>query len=133
MTRQDMHFADLVSRGLSETEANQFMALLNKIELTDEDVTDFNFTMNSPIPFEGGMGFTEGLTGMKLANERTGLYDLNYGQMVLDAVSELKDEKTISLKQIQSDVQNFFGRAFNAEEIGEVKRLFAEQGVTVTE
>ena len=56
----------------------------------------------------------------------------NYGQMVLDAVTELKGAKTISLASIQTDALQGLGKEFNAKEVGELIRLFNEQDVIVT-
>jgi len=55
----------LTQRGLTETEANIFLDLLKKVKLTDEDLDGFYEEMDSGIPFEGGMGFSEALTGLK--------------------------------------------------------------------
>ncbi len=57
----------LIERGLSEEESKTFLDLLNKIKLTDEDINGFYQEMEEGIPFEGGMGFTEALTGLKEA------------------------------------------------------------------
>lgn len=55
----------LMRRGLTETEANIFLDLLKKVKLTDEDLEGFYTEMENGIPFEGGMGFSEALTGLK--------------------------------------------------------------------
>lgn len=55
----------LTQRGLTETEANVFLDLLEKINPTDEDLEGFYTEMENGIPFEGGMGFSEALTGLK--------------------------------------------------------------------
>jgi hypothetical protein len=55
----------LTQRGLTETEANVFLDLLEKIKPTDEDLEGFYTEMENGIPFEGGMGFSEALTGLK--------------------------------------------------------------------
>ena len=63
-----MYIQALMERGLSESEANEFIQLLKKITSTDEDVQHFYKEMGEPIPFEGGMFFNEALTGLKLIN-----------------------------------------------------------------
>jgi len=54
-------------RGLSNEEAETFMSILNKINPTKEDIEGFDIEMGNGIPFEGGMGFTEALTGLKIS------------------------------------------------------------------
>ena len=65
----DSYKENLINRGLSEAEADQFLALLDKVKSTEEDLSGFDHEMSEGIPFEGGMGFTEALTGMKIAYE----------------------------------------------------------------
>jgi len=60
-------FISLLDRGLNEAEADQFLNLLAKIKPTEADLEGFDVEMESGIPFEGGMGFTEALTGLKLS------------------------------------------------------------------
>lgn len=55
----------LTQRGLTETEANAFLDLFEKIKPTNEDLEGFYAEMENIIPFEGGMGFSEALTGLK--------------------------------------------------------------------
>jgi hypothetical protein len=57
----------LRERGLSADEALAFINLLNKITPTKEDTKGFYTEMDEGIPFEGGMGFTEALTGIKIS------------------------------------------------------------------
>jgi hypothetical protein len=56
---------ELVKRGLTEQEAEQFGALLDKVKLSKEDIRAFEEAMEADIPFEGGMSFTEALFGLK--------------------------------------------------------------------
>mgnify|MGYP003344131537 CR=1 FL=1 len=55
----------LLDRGLTEDEAKQFTPLLEKLTPTQEDIDAFYREMEQGIPFEGGMCFTEALTGLK--------------------------------------------------------------------
>lgn len=59
-----MHIKILMERGLSKKEANRFMELLHVMIPTKEDTDNFYKEMEEAIPFEGGMGFTEALTGL---------------------------------------------------------------------
>lgn len=56
-------------RGLTESEAQTFIDLLKKIKPTEEDTTAFDTEMEEGVPFEGGMGFTEALTGLIICRE----------------------------------------------------------------
>lgn len=64
------YIEELTSRGLTNNEATLFHELLKKIILTEEDIQDYETELDhSPIPFEGGMGFIEALTGLKISLE----------------------------------------------------------------
>ena len=60
---------NLEARGLSEAEAEQFMQLLDKVKPTEKDLEGFDKEMAEGVPFEGGMGFTEALTGLKISTK----------------------------------------------------------------
>lgn len=66
---QIYNLKSIQARGLNEIEAKQFMELLDKVQPTEEDTKSFYKEMAEGIPFEGGMGFTEALTGMKISNK----------------------------------------------------------------
>lgn len=66
MKNKEIYVKVLQERGLSKSEAETFMDLLNKINPTKEDFDSFEYEMNQGICFEGGMGFTEALAGLKL-------------------------------------------------------------------
>ena len=51
--------------GLSNDDIELFFKLLNKIIIPEEWIDAFYHTMEDSIPFEGGMGFSEALTGLK--------------------------------------------------------------------
>jgi hypothetical protein len=53
--------------GLSNNDIESFFKLLNKIIVPEEWIDAFYHTMEDEesIPFEGGMGFSEALTGLK--------------------------------------------------------------------
>ena len=67
--KPDNNMIDLIERGLSDEEAKIFLGLLRKISLTKKDYEDFDSVMENDIPFEGGMSFTEALTGLKISIE----------------------------------------------------------------
>jgi hypothetical protein len=62
---KESNFKALLERGLNQKEAEQFMGLLEKITPTNSDIEGFYEEMEQSIPFEGGMGFVEALTGLK--------------------------------------------------------------------
>ena len=62
---KETNFKSLLDRGLTEDEAKQFTTLLEKLTPTQEDIDAFYREMEQGIPFEGGMCFTEALTGLK--------------------------------------------------------------------
>lgn len=61
-----MEKKQLTDRGLTPLESEIFIELLEKLKATPEDIEAFYTEMEQVIPFEGGMGFTEALTGLKL-------------------------------------------------------------------
>ena len=67
--KPDNNMIDLIERGLSDEEAKIFLGLLRKISLTKKDYEAFDSVMENDIPFEGGMSFTEALTGLKISIE----------------------------------------------------------------
>ena len=67
METKDYNLKNLINRGLTPEEANTFLELLNKFKPTKDDIEGFEEEMNNAIPFEGGIGFTEALTGLKKA------------------------------------------------------------------
>lgn len=62
---RENHFNTLVERGLNKVEAETFINLIDKLAPTNSDIEGFHRELESSIPFEGGMGFTEALTGLK--------------------------------------------------------------------
>ena len=69
MDSKTIDLKSLVDRGLTEAEAEQFYSLLEKVKPTAEDEAAFDHECDEAIPFEGGAGFTEALTGLKRAME----------------------------------------------------------------
>lgn len=56
--------------GLTNAETNAFLRLLNKMVLPEKYESSFNIEMEADISFEGGIGFSEALTGMLLSIEK---------------------------------------------------------------
>lgn len=61
----------IIDRGLTPDESKIFMGLLDKLKPNETDMKAFEHEMCEGIPFEGGMGFTEALTGLLIANNLT--------------------------------------------------------------
>lgn len=60
-------YQSLKQFGLDKKDAELFLSLLNKMIISEEDKKSFYNTMDSEIPFEGGMGFSEALIGLRLS------------------------------------------------------------------
>ena len=59
----------LLKANLVEDEINSFISILNKIKIPEEWIDSFYNEMDNEIPFEGGIGFSEALTGLKISAE----------------------------------------------------------------
>jgi hypothetical protein len=63
----ELNKQQLKERGLSDEQISQFLSILDVLTPTEEDYEAFDSEMNEGIPFEGGMGFTEALTALKIS------------------------------------------------------------------
>ena len=59
----------LLKANLVEDEINSFISILNKIKISEKWIDSFYNEMDNEIPFEGGIGFSEALTGLKISAE----------------------------------------------------------------